>query len=81
MGINQDSTKLNICFFSIKDKNLLKNEKKSGINSKTILMKNLIVNPFTIKKIYENEIKPYKGKINTNFYDNTMTKKDCHCSF
>ena len=38
-------------FFSIKDKNLLKNAKKSGINSKTILMKNLIVNPFTIKNI------------------------------
>ena len=44
-------------------------------------MKNFIVNPFTIKKKYENEIKPYKGKINTNFYDNTMTKQGCHCSF
>ena len=68
----------------IKDDELLQNFNKiwdKSSNSIEILIVVIVSDsgPVYNEKYIQTNIKPYKGKINTNFHDNGLSKEDSHC--
>ena len=67
--------KLNVCFFSIKDDDLLEKYNEIWEEVKNIIKKEFHREPVYNEKYLKLKIKSYNGKISTNFHNNKIPKE------
>ena len=63
----------------IKDDELLEKHNEICENVSKIIKKEFDSKPLYHEKYLKTKIKPYKGKINTNFHNNKVPKEDSKC--